>query len=118
VTDSTFGSRLRKIRKDRGLSQMQLAVKLGMESLTSIRNWEARGVVPSGTTVGELAQILQVSSDYLLGLVPDATLSRGLEAGLEDLGDALADARPEQRNGEAPPQGASEDRPDEQGHAA
>jgi len=41
----TFGERLRKFRKDRGLSMRELAEELGVTEDTVI-NWEVRGVRP------------------------------------------------------------------------
>jgi transcriptional regulator with XRE-family HTH domain len=63
-----FGDRLRAARTARGLSQWELAARIGT-SPVNVRNWERRGVEPSASRIASLAIALGVSADYLLGLV-------------------------------------------------
>ena len=63
-----FGHRLRTIRKDRGLSQSQLADVLGAAHgwISEIEN--ARQTHIQADTVYRFCEALQVSADYLMGL--------------------------------------------------
>lgn len=64
----TFPARLRAARREAELTQSQLARLMG-EELGNIRNWERRGILPGSVEkLKLLAQVLAVSSDYLLGL--------------------------------------------------
>lgn len=62
-----MGSRIKTKRQDCGLSQEELADKLGMKR-TNIANYEAGRVIPPGNVLGELANIFKTSTDYILGL--------------------------------------------------
>ncbi|MDO5028198.1 MAG: helix-turn-helix domain-containing protein [Bacillota bacterium] len=61
-----FAKRLYILRKEKGLSQKDLAAEIGV-SPSSISLWEADKVVPEAEKILNLAQYFQVSSDYLLG---------------------------------------------------
>ena len=61
-----FGSRLRKLRKEKGLTQTQLGDKVGL-SKKSISYYEKSDSPPS-THLKEIAIALNVSTDELLGL--------------------------------------------------
>jgi transcriptional regulator with XRE-family HTH domain len=62
----TFGERLKKSRKDKSLSQTQLANLLGMEKHNAISNWEHDIAKPSADDLAIIAEILCVSVDWLL----------------------------------------------------
>lgn len=67
-----FGERLRELRKSKSVSQMQLAVALGLTQ-NAIGMME-RGY--RGTTIDKLvlmAEFFHVSTDYLLGVTDDPT---------------------------------------------
>ncbi len=70
-----FGERLRKIRIERDLNQDQLASLSGVAQAT-ISEYESgkRRAAPRSDQVAKLATILEVTTDYLLGLV-DSPLS-------------------------------------------
>lgn len=61
----TFGEKLKTARKDAGLTQEQLAVKL-MVSRQAITKWEADKGLPDIENLKALSQLLGVSIDYLL----------------------------------------------------
>lgn len=62
-----FGSRLKTLRKQAGLTQQQLATQLGItKSVVSFYELQSRS--PSPEVLAKLAQIFHVSADYLLGL--------------------------------------------------
>jgi transcriptional regulator with XRE-family HTH domain len=66
--------RIRQLREDSGLTQADLARRLGI-TRSSVNAWELGISVPSTQYVVELAQIFKVSTDYVLGLGSTATVS-------------------------------------------
>lgn len=63
--EKTFGEKLKSARKEAGLTQEQLAVKL-MVSRQAITKWEADKGMPDIENLKSLSQLLGVSVDYLL----------------------------------------------------
>ncbi len=63
----TFGQRLKKLRKDKGLSQEQLALML-KKSRSTVAGYETDDRYPEFFSLIEIANLFKVSSDYLLGL--------------------------------------------------
>lgn len=61
-----FAKRLKDLRKNRKLSQMQLALETNI-SQSSIAAWELCLSVPNAQAVISLAKYFDVSCDYLLG---------------------------------------------------
>lgn len=62
-----FGTRLKSLRKQAGLTQQQLATQLGItKSVVSFYELQERS--PSPEVLIKLASIFHVSADYLLGL--------------------------------------------------
>ena len=59
------GSRIQALRKQQGLSQEELADRLGL-SRQAIGKWESGSSMPSIDNLIELSSILQTSVDYLL----------------------------------------------------
>jgi transcriptional regulator with XRE-family HTH domain len=67
-----FGTRLRSRRRQLGLSQQQLAVQVGMR-VASISRYETGEYHEMALTrLRDIAQVLQTSADFLLGLTNDA----------------------------------------------
>lgn len=62
------GERLRQVRESRGLSQSELARRLGI-SANQINRYENGVIDPSPHQLMRIARELGVTSDYLLGLV-------------------------------------------------
>lgn len=60
-----LGSRIQALRKQQGLSQEELADRLGL-SRQAIGKWESGSSMPSIDNLIELSSILQTSVDYLL----------------------------------------------------
>jgi transcriptional regulator with XRE-family HTH domain len=73
-----LGQRLRQAREQRGYTQEQLADRLGIGQ-QQIHRWEAGKSDPSSQAIADLARTLEVTADYLLGLV-ESPISR-LEEG-------------------------------------
>lgn len=61
-----FGDKLKNLRETNNLSQQQLADKLGM-SPSAIGMWEQNRRQPDNEILKKIAQMFDVSIDYLLG---------------------------------------------------
>ena len=69
-----FGEILQKLRKDRGLTQAQLANKINKES-SIISSYEKNLQSPTFDTVRSFAAIFNVSMDYLSGMEKSTSIS-------------------------------------------
>ena len=65
--DFDFGTRLKTLRRQSGLTQQQLAEQIGVTK-SVISFYELRERVPSPEVLIKLATVFHVSSDYLLGI--------------------------------------------------
>ncbi|MDE7394857.1 MAG: helix-turn-helix domain-containing protein [Clostridiales bacterium] len=65
-----FAERLKELRNEKGLSQVQLSKATGL-SRSALGFWEAGQRIPSAEAVATLARYFEVSADYLLGLSDD-----------------------------------------------
>jgi transcriptional regulator with XRE-family HTH domain len=61
-----FGENIAAIRKKKGLSQEDLAKKVGTISVT-IGRYECDEIIPSIDLATKIAEVLEVSLDYLVG---------------------------------------------------
>ena len=61
-----LGERLKKLRKERNLTQIQLAAELNVANAT-IAMWETNKRTPDLKTVHRLADFFGVTTDYLAG---------------------------------------------------
>ena len=62
-----LNERIRKLRLERNLSQVDLAKKLGVVKQT-VSNWENENIQPSIEMLMRLAKLFNVTTDHLLGL--------------------------------------------------
>lgn len=69
----SLGSRLKKEREQRGWSQIYTAQKLGITN-TVLSNYERDYRDPDTATLKKIAELLEVSADYLLGLTDHKNL--------------------------------------------
>ncbi len=88
-----FSNRLKELRTQSGLTQVQLAQRLGITK-SVISFYELSERAPSPDVLIRLAQIFHVSTDYLLGLDSKETIDvTGLDkndiAHLRSLADSL-----------------------------
>jgi len=74
-----FGTRLRSLRKQKNLSQTELAELVGLH-FTNISRYERGIAQPTVETLRRLAEILGVSSDYLM----DGSVEQAAKARFED----------------------------------
>jgi transcriptional regulator with XRE-family HTH domain len=61
-----FGEKMRNLRRQRGLTQVELAQRLGLAGHTHVGKLEASRDVPSLDLALRLAHVFGVSTDYLL----------------------------------------------------
>ena len=61
----TFGEKLHRLRREKGVSQEALAAELGV-SRQAVSRWELGEVVPDTANVLGVSRIFGVSTDYLL----------------------------------------------------
>jgi len=64
--ENKFRIRLKELRKEKGLTQTQLAEELGFTRV-NISDWEWKGMEPSFDIVIKIADFFGVSIDYLFG---------------------------------------------------
>ena len=62
-----FGEKIKAFRMSRGLSQVDLAGKLGVTK-QSVSNWENENIMPSIDMLIKIAEFFSVTTDFLLGL--------------------------------------------------
>lgn len=67
-----FSERLKDLRKQAGLTQVDVAEKLGI-SQPAYASWERGVKKPTQENLVKIAQILNVSVDYLVGNLKDKT---------------------------------------------
>ena len=61
------GKRIQELRSEKFLQQKELAEKVGVKQ-NSISRYESGVIVPSMEVLVHLAQVLDTTTDYLLGL--------------------------------------------------
>lgn len=66
--DNLLGERVKVLREENKITQKELADKLGLKSYTTITKWEKGDNLPRGKELKELAELFNVTSDWLLGL--------------------------------------------------
>lgn len=93
-----LGERVRELRKERGWSQAELGVKIGTDA-GRISRYEGGRITPSLDAVVRLADVLEVSVDYLVREGVPRHVLDGLDLGPlgEHLGD-LAELSEEDRS--------------------
>lgn len=80
-----LSERIRQLRQSRGLQQTQLAALVGVTK-SAVSAWESDMRQPPYDTLVRLADIFNVSTDYLLGRSNDRTLDlSGLSAAEAEL---------------------------------
>ena len=62
-----FKDRLKELRENKGISQMQLAIKLNI-SQSAIAKWELGKTEPTASAIILLAKFFSETTDYILGL--------------------------------------------------
>ncbi|MFC5472163.1 helix-turn-helix domain-containing protein [Cohnella suwonensis] len=73
-----IGSRLAFLRDQRGLTQEELASSLGI-SRAALSHYEKNRREPDTETLGKIADLFQVSIDYLVGRTPHSNVTLDAE---------------------------------------
>ena len=68
-----FGQRLRELRKEKNLTQKQLAAQIGVRN-SIISFYEVGDRIPSPEIIIKLASVLHVSTDFLMGVEKKETI--------------------------------------------
>lgn len=68
-----FGTKIKELRKQNGLTQQQLASRIGVTK-SVISFYELKERAPSPDTLVKLAQVFHVSTDYLLDVQKSRTV--------------------------------------------
>ena len=69
TTSASFGPRLAKLRKDAGYTQVEFAQAVGI-SQRMVAYYETPDAMPPAHLLPEMAKVLNVSADILLGAAP------------------------------------------------
>ncbi len=104
-----IGERIRALRSERGWSQDELATKISAAGAHQISRYENGKIIPATETVVRLAEVFDVSIDYLLVdeaprrplHIPDTGLADRLSVELADLSDTERVLGPALRGGPA-----------------
>ena len=64
----TIGQRIKRLREELGMSQEELAMKIGFKSRSSINKIELDKQFPKQSTIAAFARILNTTPNYLLGV--------------------------------------------------
>ena len=62
----SFGEKIKRLRKERGLNLVDIASAIGVNK-SAVSFWENGTNEPKGTYIKALADFFEVSTDYLLG---------------------------------------------------
>ena len=68
----TMGERIKQLRKEKGMTQTDLAMTLNVTKGT-VSTWETNSRVPGFETMNALSDLFQKSLDYIMGRSDDAT---------------------------------------------
>lgn len=80
----TLGERIKQLRKENGMTQVDMAQKLGVTKGT-VSTWETDSRVPGFETLNQMCDMFQRSLDYLMGRSDDATLPTKTGEGQNEL---------------------------------
>lgn len=86
-TTETFDLRLRRLRKEKGLSAQRLANLVGVSG-TSVWSWESGSARPRGSRLGALAEALGVSeNELLIGTTPTSEAGKPTPPAIQSVGE-------------------------------
>lgn len=80
-----FAERLKELRKDKNMTQVQLAEELGVSKGT-VAMWEIGKREPNFETLNRLSDIFDKRIDYILGYSNDASSPQFTEEDIDQLG--------------------------------
>ena len=71
-----FKDRIKELRKERDMTQGDLAELLGFKTYTTISKWESGDNLPRGKELKIMANFFNASSDYILGISDTREISK------------------------------------------
>ena len=80
-----FADRLKEIRTEKGITQVQLAETMGISKGT-VAMWETGKREPNFETLNQLSEIFDKRIDYILGYSNDASSPKMSEEDVDQLG--------------------------------
>ena len=90
----TMGERIKKLRKENGMTQTELADKLGVTKGT-VSTWETNSRTPNFETLDAMCDLFNRKMDYILGRsdeeLPYRSINRDLENPLSQVEDDLTE---------------------------
>lgn len=78
-----LAKRIKKLRSEKGITQQQLADKIGVSRAT-VAGYESRGKEPPYDTLQKIANYFNVSTDYLLGNTEEKSPADKIKKALTD----------------------------------
>lgn len=82
MKENVLGNRIAELRRKRNMTQSDLAEKLE-KSTSSIAMWEVGKRDPDSEMITKIANIFDVSTDYLLGLTDDVGIKQSSDQSTE-----------------------------------
>lgn len=92
-----IGQRIRELRLKNGYEQMDIALKLGYKSDTTISKWESGASLPTGKKLPLLALMLNTSTDYILFGETPTTPPNAKNATIQAINDTAVQLHPERQ---------------------
>ncbi|MFT8928480.1 MAG: helix-turn-helix transcriptional regulator [Sporolactobacillus sp.] len=65
--ENIIGKRITQLREEKGWTKTFTAEKLGIKTMSTYANWEYGTRTPDGEMLTKIADLFDVSTDYLLG---------------------------------------------------
>lgn len=87
-----FKDKLREIREDRNITQVQMASILNM-SATGYGSYERGETEPNILTLQKICKVLNISSDYLLEINKDTDYVKAFNNDLDKIAQTLEDIK-------------------------
>nr|WP_302427010.1 XRE family transcriptional regulator [Limosilactobacillus mucosae] len=81
---SEFSERLTNLRENKGWSKTYVAKTIGLSSMQTYANWEYGRTEPDFETTKKLANLFNVSTDYLLGREPSDKSDIDLDKAIDE----------------------------------
>lgn len=92
---SEFSNRLTDLREEKGWSKTYVAKSIGLKSMQTYANWEYGRTEPDFEMTTKLAELFNVTTDYLLGRTPTPQFTRrderDVQKTLEEMFNGLSD---------------------------
>ena len=99
MANETFGTRLARLRKEKGLSQVDIADKVGVTA-QAVSKWENDQTSPDIDVLLKLSEIFEISMDELLGKTEKKTVEMKEKPSKKDIGNMFLRIRVQSTDGD------------------